>query len=244
MRKIMGLLLAGILVLGGVSVLRSGEEGDGRALVDKSIKAAGGGDKLAKHTSGSFKGKGTYYGMGDGLPYAGNYAFQWPDKFRMEIEGVFTIVLNGDKGWIKEGGETKDMTKEQLAQQIMDQKAGWVTTLLPLADKAFKIKAIGEAKVGKDEALGVKVTRKDYPDVTLYFDKKSGLLVKSTFLTKSPEQKFKEVTQDNYYQKYRDIDGVKLPGKMVIKRDGKVFVEEEVSDYKAGKVDAKVFGRP
>jgi hypothetical protein len=244
MRKTMGALLAGILVLGGGSLIRSGEDTDGRALVDKAIKAVGGADKLATHKSATFKGKGTYYGMGDGLPYMGKYAYTWPDKFRMDIEGVFTIVLNGDKGWIKEGGETKDMTKEQLAQQIMDQKAGWVTSLLPLKAKAFDIKATGEAKVGKREALGVKVTRKGYPDVSLFFDKKTGLLLKSSFLTKSPEQKFKEVTQDNYYHKYRDEDGVKLPTKMVINRDGKVFVEEEVSDYKAGKVDAKVFAKP
>src|SRR5262249_8235779 len=101
-----------------------------------------------------------------------------------------------------------------------------------------------EAKVDKNAALGVKVTRKDYPEVTLYFDKETGLLVKSSFRTKSPEQKFKEVTQDNYYQKYRDIEGVKLPGKMAINRTATVFVEEEVSDYKAGKVDAKAFARP
>ena len=244
MRKTMGLLVAGILVLGGASVIRSGEEGDGRALVDKAIKAAGGADKLAKHQSGTFKGKGTYYGMGDGLPYAGSYAFQWPDKFRMEIEGVFTIVLNGDKGWIKEGDQTKDMTKEQLALQLVDQKAGWMTTLLPLQNKAFQIKAIGEAKVGQHEALVVKVTRKDYPEVKLYFDKKTGLLVKSTFQTKSPEQKFKEVTQDIYYYQYRDVDGAKLPTKVVINRDGRLFVEEEVSDYKAGKVDPKLFAKP
>jgi hypothetical protein len=244
MRKTMGALLAGILILGGGNLIRSGENSDGRALVEKAIKATGGADKLAKHTSATFKGKGTYYGMGDGLPYAGSYAYQWPDKFRMEIEGVFTIVLNGDKGWIKEGGETKDMTKEQLTQQLHDQKAGWMTTLLPLKDKAFQIKAIGEAKVGKQEALGVKVTRKDYPEVALYFDKKTGFLVKSTFRTKSPEQKFKEVTQDTYYHNYRDVDGVKLPTKMVVNRDGKVFVEEEVSDYKAGKVDPKLFAKP
>jgi len=244
MRKTMGLLVAGILVLGGASVIRSGEEGDGRALVDKAIKAAGGPENLSKHNSATFKEKGIYYGEGKGQPYTGIYSFQWPDKFRMEIEGFFVMVVNGDKGWMKKGDETKEMTKEQMTQERRDQKAGWITTLLPLTDKAFKIKAIGEAKIGKDEALGVKVTRKDYPDVALYFDKKTGLLVKSSFRTKSPEQKFKEVTQDNYYQKYRDIDGVNLPGKMVINRDGKVFVEEDVSDYKAGKVDAKVFGRP
>ncbi|HMF20047.1 MAG TPA: hypothetical protein VKE98_22765 [Gemmataceae bacterium] len=244
MRKTMGALLASVLLLGSGALLRSGEDEDGRAIIAKAIKAAGGADNLAKHKSATFKGKGTYYGMGEGLPYAGNYAFQWPDKFRMEIENVFTIVLDGDKGWIKEGDTTKDMTKEQLTQQLQDQKAGWVTTLLPLTDKAFQVKAIGEAKVDKHDALGVKVTRKDYPEVKLYFDKKSGLLLKSTFRTKSPEQKFKEVTQDNYYYQYRDVDGAKLPTKMVIKRDDKLFVEEEVSDYKAGKVDRKLFAKP
>jgi hypothetical protein len=258
MQKSMGALLAGILVLGGGNLIRPGEEADGRALVQKAIKAAGGADKLAKHTSATFKGNGTYYGLRDmsfnaagagvaialALPYSVIYAYQWPDKFRMEIEGIFTIVFNGDKGWIKEGDQTKDMTKEQLAQQLVDQKAGWMTTLLPLQNKAFQIKAIGEAKVGQHEALGVKVTRKDYPEVKLYFDKKTGLLVKSTFQTKSPEQKFKEVTQDAYYHNYRDVDGGKLPTKVVINRDGRLFVEEEVSDYKAGKVDPKLFAKP
>lgn len=244
MRKTMGALLAGIVILGGGNLIRSGEGDDGRALVEKAIKAMGGADKLEAHKSATFQGKGTYYGMGDGLKYMGKYAYVWPDKFRMDIEGVFTIVLNGDKGWLKEGGETKDMTKEQLAQQQMDQKAGWITSLLPLKDKAFHLKATGEAKIGKHEALGVKVTRKGYPDVSLFFDKKNGLLIKSSFMTKSPEQKFKEVIQDNYYHKYRDEDGVKLPTKMVINRDGKVFVEEEVSEYKAGKVDAKLFAKP
>ena len=48
--------------------------------------------------------------------------------FRMEIEGVFTLVLNGDKGSFKEGGKVQEMTKEQLAQQKESQYAGWVTT--------------------------------------------------------------------------------------------------------------------
>ena len=244
MRKTMGALLAGVLLLGSGALLRSGEGEDGRAIVAKAIKAAGGADNLAKHKSATFKGKGTYYGMGKGSRYSGNYAFQWPDKFRLEIEDVFITVLDGDKGWIKKDGETKEMTKEQLSLEQHQQKAGWITTLLPLSDKAFQVKAIGEAKVDKQDALEVKVTRKDFPDVSLYFDKNSGLLIKSSFRTKSPEQEFKEVTQDNYYSNFRVVDGAKLPSKMVIKRDDKLFVEEEVSDYKAGKVNAKVFAKP
>ncbi len=244
MRKTMGVLLASVLVLGGARFVRPGEEADGRAIVNKAIKAAGGADKLAKHKSVTFKGKGIYYGMGKGLPYTGTYAVQWPDKFRMEIKGFYMMVLDGDKGWTKKEKETKEMTKEEVAQEQSNQKAGWITTLLPLADKAFQVKAIGATKVDKQDALGVKVTRKDYPDVTLYFDKQSGLLVKSSFRFQSAAEKSKEVTQDNYYKEHREIDGVQLPSKMVIKRDDKLFVEEEISDYKAGKLDAKIFGRP
>jgi hypothetical protein len=244
MRKTLGALLAGILVLGGVNFVRPGQEGDVRAILKKAIEAAGGADNLAKHTSGTMKEKGIYYGGEKPEPYTGIYSFHWPDKFRMEIEGFFIEVVNGDKGWTKKGNETKEMTKEQLTQELSDQKAGWITTLLPLEDKAFHLKAIGETKVDKQDTLGVKVTRKDYPEVTLYFDKGTSLLVKSSFRTKSAEQKFKEVTQDNYYSKYRVIDGAKLPGKMVIKRDDKLFVEADVVDYKAGKVNPKVFARP
>ena len=244
MRKLLCTSVAIVFVLAAMAPSRADDAADARAIIDKAIKASGGEAKLAKFKGQTFNEKGTYYGMGKGLPYSGNYAFQWPDKFRLEIEDVFITVLDGDKGWIKKDGETKEMTKEQLSLEQHQQKAGWIATLLPLSDKAFQVKAIGEAKVDKQDALEVKVTRKDFPDVSLYFDKNSGLLIKSSFRTKSPEQEFKEVTQDNYYSNFRVVDGAKLPSKMVIKRDDKLFVEEEVSDYKAGKVNAKVFAKP
>ena len=245
MRKTMGLLVAGILVLGGASVIRSGEEGDGRALVDKAIKAAGGADKLAKHQSGTFKGKGTYYGMGDGLPFTAKYSMQLPNKFKMEIEGVFTLVMNGDKGWISSSGDTKEMSKEELAAQKSDHRAGYIAMLVPLKDKAFTLAMLPEAKVDDKAAVGIKVTRKDYPEVKLYFDKKTHLLVKSEFPSKVAEEKFKDVMASMYYTNYKEIDGAQVPTHLVMKRDGKLFVEADVADMKAvGKLDDSVFAKP
>jgi outer membrane lipoprotein-sorting protein len=244
MRNMLRIFVAASFILAWAGFAQSGGD-DGRAIVDKAIKAVGGADKLAKHQAVTFTEKGTYYGMGDGLPFTGKYALQYPGQFRMEIENVFTIVLNGDKGWVSANGEVKEMTKEQLDVQRHDNKAGWIMSLAPLTDKAFTIKKLPDAKVDGKEAHVVQVSRKDYPDVKLYFDAKSNLLMKGEYKTKAADMKFMEVAVENKLSDYREVDGVLTPHKMVMNRDGKVFVESEVTSLKAdGKLDAKVFAQP
>jgi outer membrane lipoprotein-sorting protein len=243
MRRILSVLIAFSLFLAWAGTVLPGEDDGGRAIVAKAIQAAGGEKNLAKLQSATWTETGTYYGMGDGLPYTGKYAASRPNKFRMEIEGVFTTVLNGEAGWIQAGGETKKMTKEQFALEQYNHKAGWIITLVPLKDKAFDIKSVPAAK--KDgEMVVVQVTRKDYPTVKLYFSAKTNLLVKSEYRTKAADLEFKEVVMEFSYSKYQDVDGGKVPHKLVVKRDGKQFVEAEVSELKAAKFDAKAFAQP
>jgi len=222
---------------------RADDAADARTLIGKAIKAAGGKDKLAKFKAQTFSEKGTYYGAGQGMPYTGTYAVQWPDKFRMEIKDVFTIVLDGDKGWIKFMGETKEMNKEQLASQKESTAAQYATTLLPLEDKSYMLTMLPEIKVDGKPALGVKAVKKGIPDVSLYFDKTTSLLIKYSFRTKAEDGK--EVTQDVYLSDYQDVDGIPISKKVVLKRDDKQFVEAEVSDVKIlEKLDDKVFAKP
>jgi len=233
------------LVLTGASLVRSGEDKDARAVIAKAIKAMGGEANLVKHQAATWKEKGTYYGMGEGQPYTGEYAAQGPVQFRMEIENVFILVLDNDKGWISSGGNVKEMSKDEFKQQVYDRRASWVASLEPLKDKAFQVKSIADAKVGDQLTAGVQVSRKDYPDVKLYFDKKTGLPVKTEYRTKASEQENKEVTQEVYYSDFRMVDGLQVPHKHVVKRDGKVFVEAEITAMKvAGKLDNKMFSRP
>jgi hypothetical protein len=245
MRKTLGALLAGAWVLACTAPARPGDDGDARAIITQAIDAMGGAAAVEKHKASTWKETGTYYGLGDGLPFTGLYAAQPPDKFKMEIENVFTIVFVGDKGWTNMGGETKEMTKQELAVHKNDHRAGWIATIAPLTSKDFTLKAIGEVKVDDRPAVGVKVSRKDYPDVKLYFDKKTHLLVKSEHATKAAEEKYKDVTAEMYYSKHKKIDGVQVPTHLVMKRDGKLYVEADVQDLKAvGKLDDSVFAKP
>jgi hypothetical protein len=245
MRRSLGILAAVGLVLLWTGSAEPGEDKEARSILDKAIQATGGETVLAKHNAAKFKEKGTYHGMGQGFPYTGNYAVQWPDQFRMEIADAFILVVNGDKGWLKAGGETMDMSKEQMTTRQNDLRVSWISTLLPLKDKAFMLKALGEVKVDDRPTLVIKVTRKDYPEVKLYFDKTTNLLIKSEFKTTLAEDQFKETNAENYFSDFKEFDGLKVPTKMVFKRDGKLYVEAELVEYKAaGKLDDKVFARP
>ena len=224
---------------------RADDQAEARAVVDKAIKATGGEEKLARYKAMTWSETGTYYGMGEGLPYTASYAVQWPDRFRMDIKDVFLMVRDGDKGWVKMGGETQELSKEQIAEQKEEHHGGYLTTLLPLKDKAVTLTPLKEIKVGDRPAVGVKASSKGHRDVSLYFDKQTGLLVKSEVRVKAEEQGGKEVTQESVYADHKEVDGLKVPMKMVITRDGKKFVEATHTELKfPDKLDAKLFSKP
>jgi hypothetical protein len=245
MRKFLGVAVLCGLLASLVGTGRAGDPPDPRAIVDKAIKAMGGEEKLTKFKAMSWKEKGTYYGMGDGLPYTGNYSVQWPGQFRMEVEGVFTSGLDGDKGWIKSGDKTKEMTKEELAENKDHQYSGWVTSLRPLKDKSFTLKSLGSVKIDGRPAAKVNVSSKGHRDITLFFDTGNGLLVRSQTMIKSKDKEGKLVDQVADYSGYKAVQGVQVPTKISIKQDGKLFVEAEMTDIKLHeKLDQKVFAQP
>jgi outer membrane lipoprotein-sorting protein len=224
-----------LVALALVVVSTRGEDADARKIVDAALKATGANGKMP---AVSWKGKGKFYGMGDGIDYTGTWSTHMPDKFRMEIENAFVIVVNGDKGWF--GGE--EMGKDQLAEQKESMYASWVLGLHPLSDKAFTLKAIGEDKVGDKAVVGVKVSHKDRRDVSRFFDKDSHLVVKIEQMVKEMGNEMKQETVINEWAKVGDV---KVPGKMTIKRDGKLYVEGEMSDYQATeKHPEKTFEKP
>jgi hypothetical protein len=219
------------------------DDADVRAVIAKSIKAVGGEANLKKHQAVTWKESGIYYGMGDGLPYTGQFAMQFPDKFRMEIVGVFVNVVNGDQGWTSLGGDTREMTKEELDSHKDNLYAGWITTLLPLSHAKYKLSAAGEIKVDDRSAVGVRVSSEGRRDVSLYFDKETHLLVKTE--RRALAEGKKEVTEESYFREFKVIDGVKMATKMLVTQDGKKFLESEVTELKAeGKLGDAVFGKP
>ena len=120
-----------------------------------------------------------------------------------------------------------------------------VTKLVALKDKAYTVKPLGEAKVGDKAAVGLLVTHKDRRDVSLYFDKKTHLLLKVETRGKDVQAGGQEFTGETFYSDYKEIEGVKYAMKAVLKRDGKLFLETESTEVTPqDKLDAATFAKP
>jgi hypothetical protein len=242
--------LAALLVGGGA--LRADEQSEMQAVIEKAIKAHGGAEALTGSPAITIKASGKYYGMGEGLPYTMTIYAQQPDKTRVEIDvevmgKTFRVlqVFNGDKGWTGFDGNYMELSKEAIAvirEQRYEQE---VTRLAPLRDKAYQLSSLGEAKVEGKPAVGVLVKRQGHKDVNLYFDKENGLLLKSETRARDVANPDAEFTQETFYGDYRKIAGRMAAHKSIAKRDGKLFLENEISSFMpVTEHDNSLFAKP
>jgi len=250
MRRIVTLAATLALMTGNVV---ADEQADMKALIEKAIKATGGEEKITKFKAETFKGKGKFYGNGEGADYTGEWAVQIPDKVRVQIETdaggmkfTFIRVVNGDKIWMKFGDQTQEIDdKDQIAEAKEESYARWVGTLMPLKGKGFQLASLGEIKVDGKPAVGVRVSHKGHRDINLFFDKAKGLLVKSENIVKDPMAGDKEMTQETLLSHFKEINGKMVPTKVVINRDGKKYVDSEMTDLELKEsLDDSVFGKP
>ena len=79
----------------------------------------------------------------------------------------------------------------------------------------------------------------------LYFDKTTNYLIKVEYKTIAEDLGNKEVIMDVTMSDFKDVDGAKVAYKRIVNREGKKFVEAELTEFvPVGKLDAKVFARP
>ena len=241
------------LVVGLVFVSVSRVRGDDeavKAVLNRAVKALGGEEKLAKADACLRKSKGTIALNDNQITVEATV--QGLDRYRAEFQVEFNgntvkgvTVVNGDKGWQKFRDNIMELDAIALANEkrsiYLQVVAARVT---PLTGPGFKLGAIAEEKVGDKPAVVVKVTGPDGKDFSIAFDKASGLPVK-VVAAKMIGFQGQEYTQETTYSDYKVIDGIKRAMKVESKRDGQIFIKQEVSEYKVlDKVDPQTFNKP
>jgi len=251
------LLMPCALVLALAALGRADDAANAKAVVEKAIQARGGADNLAKYKADVLKVKGAVHVSGLDIDFTGEISFQQPDKSRTVIEGTVmgtnfksTRVVNGDKGWVDDLlGATqsmRNMSKEELAEERESQNLNSIARLAVLTGKAYTLSTVGESKVGDKEAVGILVKRKGYRDVSLFFDKKTHLLLKSETRVKDPQGGGDtEFTQEAFYDDYKKVGDLQVAHKQTVKRDGKAYLESEATEFKPEeKLDDGLFAKP
>ncbi len=252
-------LFPSLLALGAVLFLTAGARADDtvQAILEKAIKAQGGMEKLAKPRASHSKIKGTVEAMGLTITITGENYVQSPGRIKtvMDFEvnnmkGGIVQVFGKDGAWVQVnfGGNSQTIDlKKDFGDAIKDALyAERVRQLVPLVknkDKEFELSPLGEAKVNDKPAVGVHVESKGHKPVNLFFDKESGLLVKTEGRAMGIDQQ--ESNQETILSDYKAVDGVKVPMKTVVLHDGKKVTEIEVTEVEfLDKLDDSEFAKP
>jgi hypothetical protein len=225
--------------------VRAADLNDARTIIDKGITAAGGDEKIARFAARTYDENGTYYDeTGHGIRYTAKCYWQMPGQWRLDTSDGFIIVVDGDEGWTRQGDTTEAMTRDELKQRAENLYYLNVTRLVPLKNPGYTLAALGESKDGDRLVFGVKIIRAGQPDIKLYFDKTSGLLVKGEHRIKDDQMR-KEVNEEIWYQNYAVIEGMKVPSKITAKYDGKPYIESNLSNIQLiDRLAPKVFAKP
>jgi hypothetical protein len=241
-------IATGTMVLAAFTLGAARADGpDAKEVIDKAIKALGGEEKLAKIEAYSYKAKGKVTFGGNDNDVNVTVTAKGLDHYRRESKSDnFQVmwVIAGDKGWLKFNDEPREIEGDGLAhEKRRAYMAILPVTLVAVKGKGFKIESAGEQKVGDKPAAGVKITGPDSKDFTMYFDKESGLPVKTVGMVMGFQGE--EANQEATYSDYKDFDGVKKATKLVITNNGEAFQELTITEFKVlDKVEPDTFTEP
>jgi hypothetical protein len=236
------------------STTRADDSTDAKAVIERAIKAAGGADKLAKYPAIKRKGKGTLQLDNDSIPFTFESTLQGTDKVRLEFQietatlmGANLLLYDGKKGWaIDSDKKITDLPEEGSFPFFKDDYRALrlAELLMPLLSKDYKLAPLGEIKVDKRAAVGVKASENGHPDYDLYFDKETGLPIKAAFRLKETADG-QEHLHEFYFSAYKEVGGLQRASKLRTQRDEKKHLDIEWTEITPlEKVEKGTFDKP
>jgi hypothetical protein len=241
---------AALICLFAAAPLRADEA---KALLERAIKAQGGEEKLKAAQAATFKTKGNVLADGQQVELGGDATVQGDGHYRWSASITFmgrtengVIVITPEKIWGKGGNQANAEEAPAEAAFVRDvfRTIRLPQNLTALRAKDVTLSHLGELKVDDRVTVGLKVATKDRPDVDLYFDKETSLPLRAEIRVKEPGEANEKVYAFTFTD-YKDVNGVKMFGKFSLKRDDKVTMEMELSDFQfPGQLGADAFAKP
>ncbi|MSR32935.1 MAG: hypothetical protein EXR99_15685 [Gemmataceae bacterium] len=171
------------------------------AIVQKGIEAQGGKAALAKAAIVKRTSKGKSF-IGAEQEFTDTFQLALPERMKFTLnlgKENFSMCLDGDKGWALIGGFPNDLPKDKVDEMKGEAYFLHVVSLTPLLDSKAVLTSGQEGKVGTKPAAVVKARLGAGTEVTLHFDKETGLLLRAERkATQSGVEVLKAVDYLNY----------------------------------------------
>ncbi len=248
MRAILLMLVVCLLV-----PVRAADDKTVVELTDKLIKATGGEKALKETGAFTLNVKGQVDVAEQKIPVEGSWSLRGLDRFRWDAQATVGgknqnggILVQGDKSWlIGDNGQANALPKEISAALLLNLRViRMIQNPRLLREKGVSLSSLGELKIDDRETVGLKVSCKGYPDVDLFYDKKTAAPMKAEFRLKDAADG-QEAAHTLRFDESKEANGITHFTKMKWLRDDKQHLEIELTAIKAEEtLDDSVFALP
>ena len=204
LHKLTSSLLITLAVLFVFALPGHAEDQEAEQILSQAMNAAGGQRNLERLKGPTmWMERGTFYGMGDGVPYVRQYASKWPNWYRQEVENAFAITASGEDAWVTSPNGVQRLEGAQLAEQMKQVQAAWAGRLFPLKDKAYSLRKIDGITVNGKPTVGIEATHSKHGAIKFYFDRETHLVSKIEQMVISPQHGPEPVLSEIYLVLHR-----------------------------------------
>ena len=227
---------------------RTDEQPSPASLIKRSVSALGGQERILLLARSYVRTKAT-------VGSAFGEVEDWVDGKRSKRIAIFhnngmtarfVSVVTGDVRWHKINDE--EWTSQKVDNTTVkpdSQIRALARSLFPLVDskEEYRLEFRGNTKIGDSSAHHVQIKNKELPDLDLFLDATTALLVKYNYHAK--DGRFAGKHLEEVLSAYQDFDGLKYATKGRITVDGTLFSEDEVMELRLMKEFPKgTFDRP
>lgn len=246
MRKLLLLIpLAGILLAALYHFLSRTDAG--RELLAQAVEAHGGEAGYQRTRIGTVKGVGLQ-SLAHDVPFTWEETFHLPDRLKRVLrmpthQTALTQLAANGKYRVFDGPQEVSSTPLEEVNDLVESTPDILGRLVMAMRRKTEITLIDEIEVQGRPAAGIEVDQGAAGKVQLYFDRQSHRVVKMTRHQKLPEAG--TVWVELFPWEYQVVDGVAIPYKMRIYREGQLSFDMTVKEVKfVERLDDSVFAGP
>lgn len=212
------------------------------SLVARAIAAKGGLDKLRSIRTVTASAEMSVDGLVRRMTFPMTTSIRYPDRFRtdaMTPAGRLVQVLNGDDYWVQDSRGAREAPPAVAAEIRANRERDVILLLIGLSDARFTATRSADVVDGGRSFPALEIVGKEKRPVTLVLDPETALVRKLRYTLGAEAQAMEEEFSD-----YRDVDGVKVAFKGIVRGPGMPTIERSVRSVRYnGPVDPSLFAR-
>ncbi len=155
-----------------------------------------------------------------------------PDKTKQIMKlpaGERIQVLHGDSGWKQVGKKISDLTQAETREMKKGLFRDTINLFKKSDNKELTIQYFGEEIIGEKTNFVLKINDNSGEFFNLYIDSETFLIAKKSYHGSS---EVGLATLEEIYSDYREVDGIKIPFKTIVRANGRRFIDSEVIEAK------------